>query len=84
MKPKQLANGRSIMTDENGQPILTQLVMRTSDESSSTLSAALLMPVPTDDDESQGFAPLPFAAPSLSLNGYLPNGFTPEFLLEMN
>lgn len=65
--------GRTILTEDNGQPALVELAMRPATTAHGRIKAVLTI----------GDVPLPFAAPVISLTG-APRGFTPEFRLEMN
>jgi len=77
---EKLENGRTILLID-GKPALVELVMRES-ETPARVKAALV--IKTVDDDGVSLTPLPFAEPIMGANGYKPNGYTPDFRLEMN
>jgi hypothetical protein len=73
--------GRTILLDDEGQPIQVGIVMRQSASAPARIKACLVTPT-HDDEGNEGIVPLPFAVPIMGSRK--PRGFTPEFRLEMN
>lgn len=83
MKVQKMENGRTMLTLE-GEPLLVKLALRESTTSPTRIKACLFL------DATPTAVPLPFAQAVIGTgkrsNGKdkTPNGWTPEFRLEMN
>lgn len=89
MHVKELADGRSIMIDDEGEPVLVTIGLRPSTTAPARIKAVLGILTEGDDGETD-MVPLPFAQAIIGVGetntgrARKPNGWTPEFRLEMN
>lgn len=76
--------GRSILHDEDGF-VLVELKTRRSESSPTRIKCVLGIPYVNPEDPKQGAViPMPFAQPIFANEDTEPNGFTPEFRIELN
>jgi hypothetical protein len=74
--------GRTILMLD-GEPALVRMAMRKATSAPSRIKAALVLPV-SDEDGEESYAPLPFSQAVVGAGPFPPNGWTPEWRLEMN
>jgi hypothetical protein len=77
---RQYENGRTMLLDGDGQPMLVELKLREARSAPSRLKAALVI----DNDDGEVLA-LPFAQATMcGCSDNEPHGWTPEWRMEQN